>query len=141
MDANCNARPFGQGHRDDRPPYRQPRGFPCLALEAVAKPPPGADAHTNQPVKTFEHSQCARCVEVAGSCRVASLHDPRAHEQRYVNANRLIVQQTSRASHQTLRVTRGLRSRLTEFDVVLPTTTNVRLRGCATPGIPSRFAH
>ena len=27
---------------------------------------------------------------------MASLHDPRAHEQRYVNANRLIVQQAAR---------------------------------------------
>ena len=57
-----------------------------MTLQAVAKPPPGADAHTNLPVKTFEHSQCARCAEVAGSCRVASLYDPRAHEQRYVYA-------------------------------------------------------
>ena len=45
---------------------------------------------------------------------MASMHDPRAHEQRYVNANRLIIQQTSRASHRVLRVGRGLRSRLTD---------------------------
>ena len=40
---------------------------------------------------------------------MASLHDRRAHEQRYVNANRLIVQQTSRAFRGALRVGRGLR--------------------------------
>ena len=91
IDANGNARPFGQWHRDDGPPDRQPRGFPCLTLQALAKPLPDADAHTNPPVKTFEHLQCARCAEVAGRCRVASLHAPRA-QQRYVNANRLIVQ-------------------------------------------------
>ena len=45
---------------------------------------------------------------------MASLHDPRAHEQRYINAKRFIVQQTSRASHRALRVRRGLRSRLTD---------------------------
>ena len=45
---------------------------------------------------------------------MASLHDPRAHEQRYVNANRLIVQQTSRASYRALRVGRWLRGRLTD---------------------------
>ena len=44
---------------------------------------------------------------------MASVHDPRADEQRYANANRLIVQQTSHASHRALRVRRGVRSRLT----------------------------
>ena len=86
-----------------------------MTLQAVAKPPPGADVHTNPPVKTFEHSQSARGAEVAGSCRMASLHDPRAHEQRYVeNADRLIVQHTSRVSHRMFRVGRGVRSRLTD---------------------------
>ena len=97
------------GHRTVRP-----QGFPCLTLQAVTKPPPGADAHTNPPVKTLEHSQCACCAEVAGSCRVACLHEPRAHEQRYVNANRLIFQQTSRASHRALRLGRWLRGRLAD---------------------------
>ena len=66
IDADGNAGPFGQGNRDDGPPDHQPRGFPCLAFQAVAKPPPGADAHTNPPVRTFEHPQSARCAEVAG---------------------------------------------------------------------------
>ena len=114
IDADGNAGSFGQRHRDDGPPDRQPRGFPCLAFQAVAKPPSGADTHTNPPVKAFEHSQCARCAEVARSCRVASLHDPRAHEQRYVNANRFIVRQASRASHRALRVGRWLRGRLAD---------------------------
>ena len=92
IDANGNARPFGQGNRDDGWSDRPPLRLPFLTLQAMAKPPPGADAHTNPPVKAFGHSQCARCAEVTGSCRVASLHDPRANEQRYVNATRLIVQ-------------------------------------------------
>ena len=96
------------GHRTVRP-----QGFPCLTLQAVANPRPGAGAHTNPPVKTFEQSQRARGAEGAGSCRMASLHDARAHEQRHLNANRLIVQQTSRASNRVLRVGRGLRIRLT----------------------------
>ena len=45
---------------------------------------------------------------------MASLHDSRAHEQRYLNASRLVVQQTSCASHQVLRVGRGLLSQLTD---------------------------
>ena len=114
MDADRNTGPFKQRHRDDGPTDRRPRGFPCLTLQSVAKPPPGADVHTNPPVKTFEHSQSARGAEMAGSCRMASLHDPRVHEQRYVSANRLIVQQTMRVSHRALRVRRGLRSRLTD---------------------------
>ena len=110
IDAEGNTGPFRQGHRDDGPTDRQPRGFPCLVLQVGAKPPPGADVHTNPPVKTFKHSQSARGAKVAGRCRMASLHHPRAHEQWYVNANRLIVQQTSRASHQ-MRVRRGLSGR------------------------------
>ena len=39
---------------------------------------------------------------------MASLRDPKAHEQRYVNADRRIVEQTSRASHRALRVGRWL---------------------------------
>ena len=113
-DADGNAGSYGQGHRDDGLPDRQPRGFPCLTLQAVARPPPGADAHTNPPVKMFEHSHSARGAEVAGSCRKASLHGPRAHEQRYISTNTLIVQQTSRTSHRMLRGGRGVRSRLTE---------------------------
>ena len=114
IDANGNVRPCGYGHRDDGPPDCHPQGFPCLALQAVAKPSSGADAHTNSTVKTFEHSQCSRCAEVAGSCRAASLHDPRAHEQRYVNATRLIVEQTIRAAHRALRVGSWLRGRLAD---------------------------
>ena len=114
IDADGNAAPFKQGTRDDGPTDRQPRGFPCLTLQSVAKPPPGTGVHNNAPAKTFEHSQSARGAEVAGSCRMASLHDPRAHEQWYVNANRLIVQQTSRASYRVLRARRWLRNRLTD---------------------------
>ena len=52
VDADGNAGPFRQGHRNDGPADRQPRGFPRLTLQAVAKPPPGADVHNNPPVKT-----------------------------------------------------------------------------------------
>ena len=60
IDAYGNAEPFGQGHRDDGRPDRQPRGFASLTLQAMAKSPPRADAHINQTIKTFEHSQSAR---------------------------------------------------------------------------------
>ena len=63
-----------------------------MTLQLVAKPPPGADVHTGPPVRTLEHPQSARGAKVAGSCRIASLHGPRVHEQHYVNANRLIGQ-------------------------------------------------
>ena len=62
IDSNGNARPFGQGYRDDGPADRQPRCFPCLAFLAKAKPPPGVDDHTNPPVKTSEHLQGSRCA-------------------------------------------------------------------------------
>ena len=68
IDDDGNAGPFRQGHRDDGPTDRQPRVFSCLTLQAAAKPPLGADVHTNPLVKTFEHSQSARGPEVAGNC-------------------------------------------------------------------------
>ena len=101
------------GDRYDRPTDRHPRGFPCWTIQAVVKPPSGADAHTYPPVSPFEHSQSGRGAEVAGCCRMASFHHPRAHEKPHVSASRLIVPQTSRASHLVLRVGRGLWSRLT----------------------------
>ena len=45
---------------------------------------------------------------------MASLHDRRAHEQRNVNVNSLIVQQTSHASHRALRARWGWWSQLTD---------------------------
>ena len=57
VDADGNAGPFGQKDRHDGPPDRQPRDFPCLAFQALVNPPPGADAHTNPPVKAFEYLQ------------------------------------------------------------------------------------
>ena len=41
---------------------------------------------------------------------MASHHDLRVHEQRYENANRLIAQQASLASHRALRVKWGAES-------------------------------
>ena len=96
IDADGNVGPFGQRRRGDGPTDRQPRGFPCLTLQAVAKAPPDAGAHTYLPVKTFENRQSVRGAEVAGSCRMASLRDPRVREQRYANANRLMDKQAAR---------------------------------------------
>ena len=47
IDADGNAGSFGQRHRDDGPPDRQPRGLSWLTLQAVANTPPGGNAHTN----------------------------------------------------------------------------------------------
>ena len=98
VDADGSTGPFQEGHRDYGAPDRQPLNSPCLTLQVVAKPPPGADTHIILPVQTFEHSQSALGAEVPGNFRMISLHDPRAHEQRHVNAKRPIVQQRSRAS-------------------------------------------
>ena len=73
------------------------REFPRLAPQAGAKPPPGAYVHADPPVKPLQHAQRARGAKVARGRRMTSLHDPRAHEQRDVDANRLVVQQASRA--------------------------------------------
>ena len=90
-----NARTFRERHGDDWPTYSQPRGFPRLAHQAVAKPPSGVYMHADPPVKPFQHAQCTRGAKVATSHRMASLHDPRAHEQVDVDTNRLVVQQAS----------------------------------------------
>ena len=36
IDANGDPEPVWQGHRDDGPSDRLPRGFPCMTLQAVA---------------------------------------------------------------------------------------------------------
>ena len=84
--------PSGRGF-DDGPTDRQ----------VVAKPPPGADIHTNPP----ETNPSIRGAEVAGSRRLASLHDPRAHQQRHVNANRLVVQNKPRTPPGTVSQAEG----------------------------------
>ena len=88
--------------------------MPGSTPQAVAKPPLGVDVHTNPPVKKLGHSQIARGAEVAENCQMASWRDPRAHEKRYVNADKLIVHQTSRAPRRALRVRRGGRDQLTD---------------------------
>ena len=79
-DTDGNARTFREKHGDDWPTDRQPRGFPRLALQALAKLPPGANRHADPPVKPLQHAQCARGPKVARIRRLASLHDPNAHE-------------------------------------------------------------
>ena len=59
--------------------------------QAVAKPPPGAHIHANPPIKPLQHVQRARGAKVTRDRRVTSLHDPRAHDQGDVDANRLVV--------------------------------------------------
>ena len=85
-----------------------------LGVSDSFKATTGASVYTNPPVKTFEYSQSVRGAKVTASRRMTCLHYASAHEQWYVNANKLTVQQTSRAPHQTLRVTRGGRSQLTD---------------------------
>ena len=50
---------FRQRHCDDGPADSQPWGIPRLALQAVAKPPPGTHTHANPPIKTLQHAQRA----------------------------------------------------------------------------------
>ena len=42
----------------------QPRGFPRVALEAVANPSSSAYIHADTPPKPVQHAQCARGVKV-----------------------------------------------------------------------------
>ena len=67
------------------------RGVFRLALQAVAKPPPSAHIHANPPIKPLQHAQRARGANVTSGRRVASLHDPRAHEKGNVDANWIMV--------------------------------------------------
>ena len=65
VDNDGDARTVRERHRGDWPPESQWWGFPCLALQAVAKPPPGAYAHTDPPVEPLERAQSARGAKVA----------------------------------------------------------------------------
>ena len=60
IDVYNSAGPFRQGHRDDGPTDRQPRGFPLMTLQLVVKQIPGADVHTNPPAK--RSSICGVCA-------------------------------------------------------------------------------
>ena len=106
VDADGYAGSFWQGQRDGGPPDRLPRRFACSTLQAVAQPPPGADAHANPSTKTCGNTQGASGAQVARSCGMASLHDSGAHEQRYIHANRLVVQKAGRTTDRALRVRR-----------------------------------
>ena len=66
---------FRQRHCDDGPADSQPWGFPRLALQAVAKPPPGAHIDANSPMKTLQQAQRARGAKVTRGRRVTSLYD------------------------------------------------------------------
>ena len=80
VDNDGDTRTFRERHGGDWPTDSQPRGFPRLAFQAVATPPPGAYIHAKLPAKPLHHAQCARGAKVARSRRMASLHYPRAHE-------------------------------------------------------------
>ena len=79
VDTDGDTRTFLERHGDDWPADSQPRGFPPLALQAVAEPPPGAKIHADTPVKPLQYAQCARGAKVARNHRMAGLHDPRVH--------------------------------------------------------------
>ena len=81
---------FWRSHCDDGPADSQPWGFSGLALQAVAKSPPGVHIRANPRMKTLQHTQRARGAKVTRGRRVTSLHDPRAHEQGNVD-NWLVV--------------------------------------------------
>ena len=80
VDTDGDARTFRERYGDDWPSDNQSRFFLRLALQAVAKPSPGADVRAGPPVKPFQHAQRARGAKVARGRRKASLHEPRAHE-------------------------------------------------------------
>ena len=80
VETDGDARTFRERHRDDWPADSQSWGFPRLSLQAVAKPSPDIHVHADPPVKLLQHAQYARGAKVARSRRMASLHDPRAHE-------------------------------------------------------------
>ena len=113
VDTDGDVTTFRQRHGDDWPSDSQSLVFPCLALQAVAKPPPGGYVHANPPVKPLQYTRRARGAKVARGRRITSLHDPRAHEQMHVDANRLVVQQARRSPHRARRVRRWLRRRIT----------------------------
>ena len=67
-------------------------GISALGLSSSGKATtPGANIHANPQIKPPQHAQCARGAKVARGRRIASLHDPSAHEKGNVDANRLVV--------------------------------------------------
>ena len=76
VDIDGDTRTFRERRGDDWPTDNQPRSFPRLALQAVAKPPPGANVHADPSVKPLQHAQSACGVQVARNRRVVSLNDP-----------------------------------------------------------------
>ena len=80
VDTDDDAGTFRERHGYDWPSDSQSWGFPHFALQAVAKPPPGAYVHADPPVKPFQHAQRARGANVAKGRRMSRFHDPREHE-------------------------------------------------------------
>ena len=56
VNTDSDTRTFRERHGDDWPTDSQPRCFPRLALQTVAKPPPGADIHADPPIKPLQHA-------------------------------------------------------------------------------------
>ena len=56
VDTDGDARTFRERHGDDWPSDRQPRGFPRLALQAMAKQPRGANIHADPPLKPLQRA-------------------------------------------------------------------------------------
>ena len=59
VDTDGDAKTFRERHGDDWPTDSQPWGFPRSALQAVAKPPPGA--HVLFPLAPVIHFRTERC--------------------------------------------------------------------------------
>ena len=76
------------------------RGLPGLALEAVAYPPSGANVHPDPPVEALQHVKGPMNAEVARSVRIAGVHDPRAYEERDVNADGMVTGRVRWVVHQ-----------------------------------------
>ena len=74
--ADHNARSRTQGNRDDGPANPQSTCPLRFAIQAVAQSPAGGSASCYRPIETLEHANCTCRAEMAGSSRMAGLHDP-----------------------------------------------------------------
>ena len=91
VDSDGDARTLRQRHGCDWPSDSHSWGFPCFALQAVAKPPSGAYVHADTRVKSLQNVRRVRGTKVNIGRLLITLHDPSAHEKMDVDVKRLIV--------------------------------------------------
>ena len=72
--------------------------FSIFALVATACPKACAGAHADPPIEQFEEAWCFCCVEVAECVGLTLQHDPRPRAHGDVDADGLLVEQTSRTA-------------------------------------------